>query len=79
MTDAPDKTSLLLAAKTSGLDVRSRDGDKLGHVDTLMVDKRSGVTSYAVLSLGGFSASVRATIPSRSRCSPTTCPTISMS
>jgi len=54
MTDAPDKTSLLLAAKTSGLDVRSRDGDKLGHVDTLMVDKRSGVTSYAVLSLGGF-------------------------
>lgn len=54
MPDAPEMTSLLLTARTSGLDVRSRDGDKLGHVEALMVDKRSGQTSYAVLSLGGF-------------------------
>lgn len=54
MTDAPEKTSLLMTAKTSGLDVRSRDGDKLGHVDAVMVDKASGQTAYAILSLGGF-------------------------
>ena len=54
MPDAPARTSLLLTAKTSALDVRSRDGDKLGHVDAVTVDKRSGQASYAVLSLGGF-------------------------
>lgn len=54
MTDASEKTSLLLNAKTTGLDVRSRDGDKLGHVEAVMVDKRTGQTAYAVLSLGGF-------------------------
>ncbi len=54
MADISEKTSLLLNAKTSGLDVRSRDGDKLGHVEAVMVDKRSGQTYYAILSLGGF-------------------------
>ena len=34
--------------------VRSRDGDKLGHVYSFMVNKRSGQAAYAVLSLGGF-------------------------
>jgi hypothetical protein len=46
--------TLLTTARTSGLDVRSRDGDRLGHVHTYMVDKRSGQVTYAVLSLGGF-------------------------
>jgi hypothetical protein len=54
MARSPEATSLLVNAKTDGLDVRSRDGDSLGHIDALMVDKRSGQTAYAVLSLGGF-------------------------
>jgi hypothetical protein len=53
-TEAPEATSLLLNAKTEGPTVQSRDGDKLGHVHALMVEKRSGHAVYAVLSLGGF-------------------------
>jgi hypothetical protein len=54
MMEHKEATSLLAHARTDGLKVRSRDGDALGHVHALMVDKRSGQTSYAVLSLGGF-------------------------
>jgi hypothetical protein len=54
MADAPEANSLLAHAKTEGLNVRSRDGDSLGHIQAFMVDKRSGQTAYAVLSLGGF-------------------------
>jgi hypothetical protein len=36
------------------LKVRSRDGDNLGSVKALMVDKRTGQSTYAVLGLGGF-------------------------
>ena len=54
MTNQNETTSLLVNARTEGLKVRSRDGDSLGHVHSLMVDKRSGKTSYAVLSIGGF-------------------------
>ncbi|KFG90787.1 Photosystem reaction center subunit H [Sphingobium herbicidovorans NBRC 16415] len=54
MTESPVATPTLVEATTSGLKVRSRDGDSLGHVKALMVDKRSGQSTYAVLSLGGF-------------------------
>jgi hypothetical protein len=54
MSDATELNSVLTSARTNGLDVRSRDGDRLGHVHTYMVDKRSGHVTYAVLSLGGF-------------------------
>lgn len=54
MAQMPEPTSLLVNAKTEGLTVRSRDGDSLGHIDALMIDKHSGQTTYAVLSLGGF-------------------------
>lgn len=54
MTDEHATTPTLVEAETSGLKVRSRDGDSLGHIKALMVDKRSGQATYAVLSLGGF-------------------------
>ena len=44
----------LVDARTDNLEVRSRDGDRLGHVHALMVDKASGRATYAVLALGGF-------------------------
>jgi hypothetical protein len=54
MTEQNEATSLLVNARTEGLKVRSRDGDALGNVHALMIDKRSGQTSFAVLSIGGF-------------------------
>lgn len=54
VTVTPPTTPTLVEADTSGLKVRSRDGDSLGHIKSLMVDKRSGKSTYAVLSLGGF-------------------------
>lgn len=54
MTANPEAALTLTEAETSGLDVRSRDGDGLGHIKALMVDRRTGRSTYAVLSLGGF-------------------------
>lgn len=54
MTETPEPTPMLVRAETDGLKVRSRDGDALGHIQSLMVDKRTGQSTYAVLSLGGF-------------------------
>ncbi len=54
MTDSVEPNTLLVSAKTEGLALRSRDGERLGHVYACMVDKRSGQTTFAVLSLGGF-------------------------
>ncbi|VWX54962.1 PRC-barrel domain-containing protein [Novosphingobium sp. 9U] len=54
MSATAESTPTLVEAETKGLKVRSRDGDSLGHISTLMVDKRSGQSTYAVLSLGGF-------------------------
>ncbi|MBO9723800.1 MAG: PRC-barrel domain-containing protein [Novosphingobium sp.] len=54
MADSAAATPTLVEADTSGLKVRSRDGDNLGHIKSFMVDKRSGQSTYAVLSLGGF-------------------------
>lgn len=54
MSDQPEATGLLVTAKTEGLKVRTRDGEALGSVHSLMVDKRSGQSTYAVISIGGF-------------------------
>lgn len=54
MSDSTETTSLLVTARVEGLKVRSRDGDSLGQVQAFMVEKESGRTLYAVLSLGGF-------------------------
>lgn len=54
MTEVSPAMPTLVEADTSGLKVRSRDGDNLGHIKAFMVDKRSGQSTFAVLSLGGF-------------------------
>ena len=59
MADTPvssaEPTSMLFASnKIDGTKVKSRDGDNLGSVYSLMINKRSGLATYAVLSLGGF-------------------------
>jgi uncharacterized protein YrrD len=37
-----------------GTTVYNPEGDKLGSIDDLMIDKRSGQVRYAVLEFGGF-------------------------
>ncbi|MEJ5979396.1 PRC-barrel domain-containing protein [Novosphingobium sp. PS1R-30] len=54
MSNILKNEALLAEAEVTGLIVRSRDGDKLGHVKSLLVNKQSGQAIYAVLSLGGF-------------------------
>lgn len=47
------------SAMVSSLDIRgtqvfSRNGDLLGQIDHLMIDKMSGQVAYAVMTFGGF-------------------------
>ena len=52
---ATNETHMLIASdKVEGTKVYNREGDHLGSVSTLMIDKRSGQVSYAVMSFGGF-------------------------
>ena len=46
--------SLIAADKVEGTNVYNLQGDKLGTVDDIMIDKISGRAIYAVMSFGGF-------------------------
>lgn len=46
--------SLIAADKIEGTSVFNRNGDKLGSVDDILIDKLSGRAVYAVMSFGGF-------------------------
>jgi sporulation protein YlmC with PRC-barrel domain len=46
--------SLIAAEKVKGTDVFNADGDELGTVDDIMIDKISGKAIYAIMSFGGF-------------------------
>ena len=53
--DPSDTTGRMIAAeKVSGTAVYNRAGERLGTIEDIMLDKRSGQTCYAVLSFGGF-------------------------
>jgi len=45
---------VISADRVQGTDVYGTTGDKLGSIDGLMIDKRSGQVRYAVLEFGGF-------------------------
>jgi sporulation protein YlmC with PRC-barrel domain len=51
-----DDTSLdvISSDKVEGTAVYNTAGEKLGSIDDLMIDKRSGQVRYAVLEFGGF-------------------------
>ena len=52
---ATDETSTLISSdKVEGTAVYNREGEKLGSIHTLMIDKVSGKVAYAVMSFGGF-------------------------
>jgi hypothetical protein len=46
--------SLISADKVEGTAVFGADGQRLGAIDTLMIDKARGMVEYAVLAFGGI-------------------------
>ncbi|MGC9270323.1 PRC-barrel domain-containing protein [Acidiphilium sp.] len=46
--------SLIAASKVSGTHVYNRQGDSIGSIYDVMIDKRTGRVDYAILSFGGF-------------------------
>jgi hypothetical protein len=55
MTDVMAKSHELIASdRVEGTAVRRPNGNRIGHIERLMIDKSSGKVSYAILSFGGF-------------------------
>lgn len=52
--DVDETDRLISSDKVDGTDVYSRNGDHLGTVHDVMIDKRSGQVEYAIMSFGGF-------------------------
>lgn len=49
------ETARLIASdKVEGTSVRNSAGDKVGTIERVMIDKRSGKVAYAVMTFGGF-------------------------
>ena len=46
--------SLIGSDKVEGTSVYNHEGEKLGTIDSLMIDKRKGSVAYAIMSFGGF-------------------------
>jgi hypothetical protein len=46
--------SLIAAEKVTGTNVYNADGETLGTIDDIMIDKVSGKAIYALMSFGGF-------------------------
>src|SRR5712675_3544079 len=55
MTTVSDTDLAVISSdKVEGSAVYNPDGDKLGSIDDLMIDKLSGQVRYAVMEFGGF-------------------------
>lgn len=51
---ARETARLIGSDKVEGTAVRRSNGDKVGTIERVMIDKRSGKVAYAVMSFGGF-------------------------
>jgi sporulation protein YlmC with PRC-barrel domain len=47
-------SDVICSDKVEGTAVYNRTGERLGSIDNLVIDKRSGQVRYAVLEFGGF-------------------------
>lgn len=55
MTPSTTTTGDVISSdKVEGTSVYNNTGDKLGSIDDLMIDKRTGQVRYAVMKFGGF-------------------------
>ena len=53
-TSTQQSHSLIASDRVEGTPVRRADGERIGTIERLMIDKLSGNVAYAVLSFGGF-------------------------
>lgn len=53
-TSLSETRSLIAASKVNGTSVYNRQGDSIGSIYDVMIDKRSGKVDYAIMSFGGF-------------------------
>jgi hypothetical protein len=54
MEQRDETASLISAGKVQGTNVYSTQGESLGEIYDVMIDKRSGKIAYAVMSFGGI-------------------------
>jgi hypothetical protein len=54
ITEKRETVSLIGSDKVQGTAVYGADGEKVGAIERVMIEKISGRVSYAVLSFGGF-------------------------
>ena len=54
METRDETVSLISAGKVQGTNVYNTDGNSLGEVYDVMIDKVSGKVAYAIMSFGGF-------------------------
>jgi len=54
MSDDNLPSNVISSDRVDGTSVYNPAGDKLGSIDHLVIDKRSGLVRYAVLEFGGF-------------------------
>ena len=54
ITEKRETVSLIGSDKVEGTAVYGADGEKIGAIERVMIEKISGRVSYAVLSFGGF-------------------------
>jgi hypothetical protein len=54
VTEARETAGLIGSDKVEGTTVYDAQGEKMGRVERVMIEKRSGQVAYAVLSFGGF-------------------------
>jgi sporulation protein YlmC with PRC-barrel domain len=52
--ESRETSSLIGSDKVEGTAVYRSNGDKVGSIERIMIDKRSGKVAYAVMSFGGF-------------------------
>ncbi len=53
-SEARETFSLIGSDKVEGTNVYRSNGDKVGQIERVMIDKISGKVAYAVMSFGGF-------------------------
>jgi sporulation protein YlmC with PRC-barrel domain len=54
MNDMSSSATLVSSSDVNGTTVYGTDGNQVGHIDHLMIDKESGHVAYAVMGFGGF-------------------------
>lgn len=52
--ESRETSDLISSEKVEGTAVMNRQGEKIGSIESVMIEKRSGKVAYAVMSFGGL-------------------------